>query len=77
MITGHNCDLGSWKGGKVKDFTHIPTNFNVLFKNKFFYEPQEETKENKFLLIIFDVKGFESFQKTFDIRNFIWRERNE
>jgi len=29
---GNSYDLGSWKCGKGKTFTHIPTNFIMLFK---------------------------------------------
>jgi len=32
MMIGKNCDLGSWKCGKGRAFTHIPTNFIILFK---------------------------------------------
>jgi len=32
MITGNISDLGSWKCGKGKTFTHIPTNLIILFK---------------------------------------------
>jgi len=32
MITGNNCDLGSWKCGKARVFTHIPTNFILQLK---------------------------------------------
>jgi len=32
MKTGNLSDLGSWKCGKVRTFTHIPTNFIILFK---------------------------------------------
>ena len=32
MKTGNISDLGSWKCGKDKAFTHIPTNFMILIK---------------------------------------------
>jgi len=32
MKTGNLSDLGSWKCGKGRAFTHIPTNFIILFK---------------------------------------------
>jgi len=32
MITGNISDLGLWKCGKGKAFTHIPTNLILLFK---------------------------------------------
>jgi len=37
MIMGANkgCDVGSWKCGKGRAFTHIPTNFIILFKINF------------------------------------------
>jgi len=32
MITGNISDLGSWKCGKGRAFTHIPTHFIILYK---------------------------------------------
>jgi len=32
MITGNISYLGSWKCGKGRAFTHIPTNIMILFK---------------------------------------------
>jgi len=32
MIIGNISDLGLWKCGNGKDFTHIPTNLILLFK---------------------------------------------
>jgi len=32
MIIGNISDLGFWKCGKGNAFTHIPTNFIILFK---------------------------------------------
>jgi len=32
MIAGNISDLGLWKGGKDKVFSHIPTNLILLFK---------------------------------------------
>jgi len=32
MITGREYELGSWKCGKGRAFTHIPTTFIILFK---------------------------------------------
>jgi len=34
MIIGDTYDPGSWKCGKGKSFTHIPTNFIIFFKIK-------------------------------------------
>jgi len=35
MKTGNLSDFGSWKCGKDRAFTHIPTNFIILFKRLF------------------------------------------
>jgi len=32
MTNGNNYDFGSWKFGKGRAFTHIPTNFIMLIK---------------------------------------------
>jgi len=32
MIIGNINNFGSWKYGKGKAFTHIPTNFIILYK---------------------------------------------
>jgi len=35
MLTGNISDIGSWKCGKGRDFTHISTNFIILLKKRF------------------------------------------
>ena len=32
MLTGNITDVGLWKCGKGRAFTHIPTNFIILIK---------------------------------------------
>jgi len=34
MLTGNISDIGSWKCGKGRALTHIPTNFIILFIKK-------------------------------------------
>jgi len=34
MSTGNISDIGSWKCGKGRAFTHIPTNFIILLKKR-------------------------------------------
>jgi len=36
MLTGNISDIGSWKCGKGRAFTHIPTNVIILFKKRDF-----------------------------------------
>jgi len=43
MNDDSGCDTGSWKCGKGKAFTHIPTNFMVLIKTN----PSINYKKNR------------------------------
>ena len=69
MKTKNGYDLGSWKCGKGKAFTHIPTNSIILFKKIPFVYGTYKKEENKSLdQKMFDINGFEGFSlKTFDI----------
>jgi len=55
------CDLGSWKCGKGRAFTHIPTNLTLLSKNFFIKKHLKKRGRMSIALKMFDIKGFGSF----------------
>jgi len=54
-------DLGSWKCGKGKAFSHIPTNYIILYKINSTKNHLIKRGRVSIALKMFDIKGFDSF----------------
>jgi len=68
MMIWNSNDLGSWKCGKGKAFTHIPTNFIILFIMNSIKNHLIKSGRIGIALKMFDINGFGSFSlKTFAI----------
>ena len=71
MKTKNGYDLGLWKCGKGKAFTHIPTNIIILLKkNPSYIALSKRGEKNHYHQRSLKQRPFESFSgKTFDITN--------
>jgi len=68
IITGKEYVLGSWKCGKAKAFTHIPTNFIFLFKTNSIKNHLIKRGRKSIALKMFHINRFwKFFSKKFDI----------
>jgi len=58
MIVDNIYDFGSWKCGKGKAFTHIPTNLLLLFEISSFKNHTEKAREQVFDSKKINIEGF-------------------
>jgi len=61
MITGNKYELGSWKCEKANVFTHIPTNFIILFKINSIKNHLIKRGRKSIALIMFNINRFRKF----------------
>jgi len=61
MIAEKEYELGSWKCGNGKAFTHIPTNFSIIFKTNSINNHLIKKRRKSIALKEFNINRFGKF----------------